>query len=551
MRKNLQRKRYTSLLALALCASLLSAQATWGEIPTAPPVPLETAGGGSAAGGSGAGGQTAGDLASGSAAFQGLISMEGPSAGASGNSAGPGAGSGQSGNAGPGAGESQDTPGAQTGAAGTQTDAAGTQTGNLAPGETSPEAQAPQTGSDQTGSAGPGAGVSQGTAGTQTGGAGTGASVSTLQAPQIQSEGAALIDGSTGKLLYGKNENTQFYPASITKLMTALLVAENCSLDEVVTFSETATTNLESGAVTLNLTAGDQLTVEDCLYALLLKSANEVANGLAEHVDGSVEKFADRMNAKAKELGCLNTNFENPNGLNNAEHKTTPYDMALIARAAFENPVVQKIDSTLSYKIAPTSKNPSGRTVTMGHKMFYSTDSRYYPGIIGGKTGYTSKAGNTLVTGAEKNGVRLIAVVMKSASTHYADTKALLDYGFENYSALMGGASGASAGNRWEQDGDAWHFIKGDGTRAAGEWLTIDGQEYWFDADGVMATGWRQAADGQWYYFRSSGAMARDYWAQSGENWYYLGSDGLMVRSAYTPDGYYVDENGAWVQPES
>lgn len=225
--------------------------------------------------------------------------------------------------------------------------------------------------------------------------------------------------------------------------------------------------------------------------------------------------------------------------------------MALIARAAFENPVVQKIDSTLSYKIAPTSKNPSGRTVTMGHKMFYSTDSRYYPGIIGGKTGYTSKAGNTLVTGAEKNGVRLIAVVMKSASTHYADTKALLDYGFENYSALMGGASGASAGNRWEQDGDAWHFIKGDGTRAAGEWLTIDGQEYWFDADGVMATGWRQAADGQWYYFRSSGAMARDYWAQSGENWYYLGSDGLMVRSAYTPDGYYVDENGVWVQPES
>ena len=551
MRKNLQRKRYTSLLALALCASLLSAQAAWGEIPTAPPVPLETAGGGLAAGGSGAGGQTAGDLASGSAAFQGLISMEGPSAGASGNSAGPGAGSGQSGSAGPGAGESQDTPGAQTGAAGTQTDAAGTQTGNLAPGETSPEAQAPQTGSDQTGSAGPGAGVSQGTAGTQTGGAGTGASVSTLQAPQIQSEGAALIDGSTGKLLYGKNENTQFYPASITKLMTALLVAENCSLDEVVTFSETATTNLESGAVTLNLTAGDQLTVEDCLYALLLKSANEVANGLAEHVDGSVEKFADRMNAKAKELGCLNTNFENPNGLNNAEHKTTPYDMALIARAAFENPVVQKIDSTLSYKIAPTSKNPSGRTVTMGHKMFYSTDSRYYPGIIGGKTGYTSKAGNTLVTGAEKNGVRLIAVVMKSASTHYADTKALLDYGFENYSALMGGASGASAGNRWEQDGDAWHFIKGDGTRAAGEWLTIDGQEYWFDADGVMATGWRQAADGQWYYFRSSGAMARDYWAQSGENWYYLGSDGLMVRSAYTPDGYYVDENGVWVQPES
>ena len=371
-------------------------------------------------------------------------------------------------------------------------------------------------------------------------------SVSTQKEPQIQAQGAVLLDGKTGKLLYGKNENTQFYPASITKLMTALLVAENCSLNETVTFSKTATTNLESGAVTLNLVEGDQLSVQDCLYALMLKSANEVANGLAEHVSGSIEKFADKMDERAKQLGCQNTNFENPNGLNNAQHLTTPYDMALIAKAAFENPTVQKVTSTLSYKVAPTSKNPSGKTVTMGHKMFYSTDSRYYPGIIGGKTGYTSKAGNTLVTAVERDGVRLIAVVMKASGTHYEDTKALLDYGFEYYDSLTTGNPAGT--NCWEKNGDNWYFVKADGSRAASEWLTVDGQEYWFDADGTMATGWRQGADGVWYYFRDSGAMAKDYWAKNGEIWYYLGSNGAMLKNTYTPDGYYVDATGAWVQ---
>ena len=178
--------------------------------------------------------------------------------------------------------------------------------------------------------------------------------------------------------------------------------------------------------------------------------------------------------------------------------------------------------------------------------MFYSTDSRYYEGIIGGKTGYTSKAGNTLVTGAERDGVRLIAVIMKSSSTHYQDTKALLDYGFENYQALTGGAQ--TSGNRWEASGNDWYFIKENGERAAGEWMTIDGAEYWFDADGKMATGWRQAANGKWYYFRSGGAMAKDYWVRSGESWFYVGSDGAMVTNAYTPDGYYVGADGVWVQ---
>ena len=239
--------------------------------------------------------------------------------------------------------------------------------------------------------------------------------------PQVKAEGAVLMDAATGKVLFGKNQDMQFYPASITKVMTALLVLERCSLNDTVTFSASATTNLESGAVSLGISEGDQLTVEQCLYGLLLKSANEIGNGLAEHVAGSVSAFADLMNARARELGCKNTHFTNPHGLNDTAHKTTPYDMALIMRAALQNETFRKIDTTTSYEF-PATKKSAAKTITMGHKMMYPTDSRYYEGIIGGKTGYTSKAGNTLVTGAQRNGVRLIAVVMKASGSHYTDT---------------------------------------------------------------------------------------------------------------------------------
>lgn len=355
------------------------------------------------------------------------------------------------------------------------------------------------------------------------------------EAPEIQSAGAVLMDASTGNLLYSKNADTKYYPASITKLMTALLVAEKADLSDTVTFSKTATTNLESGAVTLGLVEGDTLTVEQCMYGLLLKSANEVANGLAEHVSGSISDFAALMNARAKELGCTGTNFVNPNGLNNSNHYTTPHDMALIARAAFQNQTVQKVASTLTYQI-PATKNASARTITLGHKMLNSSDSRYYSGVIGGKTGFTSLAGNTLVTCAERNGVRLIAVIMKSNSTHYSDTKALLDYGF------------ALKSSGWYQNGTKWYYIKQDNTRAANEWQKIEDEYYWFDSDGAMATGWREFANGAWYYFKSSGAMASNYWIKNGGKWYYLGNEGAMLKNTVTPDGYKLGASGEWTE---
>lgn len=416
-----------------------------------------------------------------------------------------------------------------------------------------------------------------------TAGSGEGQSES-VQEPVIAAEGAVVIEASTGKVLFAKNAETKYYPASITKLMTALLVAENCNLDDTVTFSATATTNLEAGAVSLNLTEGDKLTVRQCLYALLLKSANEVGNALAEHVAGSNAKFADMMNAKAAALGCTNTHFTNPHGLNDANHYTTPHDMALIARAAFENGTVRTVASTLSYQLPATKKN-AARTITMGHKMLNPSDSRYYPGMIGGKTGYTSKAGNTLVTAVEQDGVRLIAVVMKSKSTHYTDTKALLDYGFavlkqQNSSGTdgsgaagpggggsgtgsgtggvsgggsgtgtgTGGGPGASQAAGWQQDGNGWYYVKSDGTRAASQWLELGGETYWFDSNAYMANGWRQFDNGAWYYFRSSGAMAKNYWVETNGQYFYLGGDGVMLKDTVTPDGYRVDGNGVWVQ---
>lgn len=253
----------------------------------------------------------------------------------------------------------------------------------------------------------------------------------------VQAEGAILMDADTGTVLWGQNIHTEYFPASITKVMTALLVIENCNLDETVTFSHNAVYNVESGSSNAGINEGDTMSVRDCLYALLLKSANESANALAEHVAGTTDAFADMMNTRARELGCTNTHFANPSGLNNPEHYTSPYDMALIARAAFNNPTFQEIDSTTYYKLPANSINPDGLAIYPGHKMMRKSSPYYYPGIVGGKTGYTTLAGNTLITCAEKNGLKLITIILKGSTPQYwADTKNLLDFGFENFVSL-------------------------------------------------------------------------------------------------------------------
>lgn len=252
----------------------------------------------------------------------------------------------------------------------------------------------------------------------------------------IEADGGIVIDADTGTVLYGTNIHEQYFPASITKILTALVVIENCDLDEVVTFSHNAVYNVEANSSNMGMDTGDKLTVRECLYGLMLKSANEAGNALAEHVAGSIEDFSVMLNDKAQQLGCRNSNFVNPSGLNNPEHKTTAYDMALISKAAFENKVFVEIDSALYYDISPTKRFPEGFRVYPHHKMMKKNESVYYPGVIGGKTGYTSLAGNTLVTCAERDGVKLIAVILNGHQTHYTDTKILLDFGFKYFQSI-------------------------------------------------------------------------------------------------------------------
>lgn len=252
----------------------------------------------------------------------------------------------------------------------------------------------------------------------------------------IEADGGILMDADTGTILYGKNEDQAYYPASITKILTALIVLKECDLDEMVTFSHDDVYNVEAGSSSAGIDEGDVLTVRDCLYALLLASANESANALACHVSGSREAFAELMNEQAKSLGCTGSHFANPSGLNDENHYTTAHDMALIAQEAIKNPDFVEISGTRSYQMAPTKKNPEGGYVANHHNMVKQNTSVTYPGAFAGKTGYTSLAGNTLVTCARRDGITLIAVVLNGHQTHYQDTKALFDFGFSKFQSL-------------------------------------------------------------------------------------------------------------------
>lgn len=254
--------------------------------------------------------------------------------------------------------------------------------------------------------------------------------------PMIGAESAILMDVDTGIVLYEKNVHEQLYPASTTKLLTALLVIENSTMDETVTFSHDAIFNIERDSSHIGIDVGEQLTIEQCLYGLLLGSANEVAYALAEHVGGDLDSFIDMMNARAAQLGCTDTHFANANGLPQVDHYTSAYDLALIARECYKNETLSKISGTAHYTIPPTNIQTEERPLDNHHQML--TGFQYaYDGIVGGKTGYTEEARQTLVTCAQRNGLRLVCVIMKEESPNqFLDTAELFDYGFNNFQKL-------------------------------------------------------------------------------------------------------------------
>lgn len=254
--------------------------------------------------------------------------------------------------------------------------------------------------------------------------------------PSVYAQSAIVMEADTGMILYSKDMEAKNYPASITKIMTALVALEHCELNEEIEYSYHATHSIEYGSSSIARTEGEILTVEESLYALMLASANECANALAEHVAGSNEEFAKLMNAKAEELGCVNTHFSNPSGLHDENHYTCSYDMALITKAALENEDFRRIAGTDYYTLRATNKNDEAHWMQNHHYMIapYRTDKYLDDTIFAGKTGYTTDALNTLVTCGTRNDMDVIVVTMRTQSTGergvplFTDTAALLDY---------------------------------------------------------------------------------------------------------------------------
>lgn len=256
------------------------------------------------------------------------------------------------------------------------------------------------------------------------------------EGPKVMAETAIVMDIDTEEILYAKGIDEKRAPASTTKIMTAMLAIEKVPFDTQITFTDEVN-NIEAGSTHIGIKPGETLTMKDCAYAILLASANEVSSGVAEYIGTTVPAFVDMMNQRAKELGCTNTNFVNANGLYDENHYTTARDLAIIAKAAFQNETFREIVKTPYYIVPKTNLTDEERWLNNHHKMILQ-GPEYYEGCLGGKTGYTEKAGNTLVTYAERNGRRLVCVILADINivAQYTDTRSLLDYGFDSFQPL-------------------------------------------------------------------------------------------------------------------
>lgn len=253
--------------------------------------------------------------------------------------------------------------------------------------------------------------------------------------PQITAQAAILMDANTGIILYAKNIHEKLYPASTTKILTSLLAMENGNLDDMVSFSHEAVFSVPLGGSNMGMDEGEAITLEEALYGILVASANEVSNAVAEYVSGSISDFTDLMNERAAQLGCTDSHFINANGLFDENHYTSAYDLALISRAFFQNEMLCKISNTPRYHFEPSETQPDDFYKKNKHQLI--TGELPYEGVIGGKTGYTDQSRQTLVTCAEQNGMKLICVVFKEESPNqFTDTIELFNYGFQNFQIL-------------------------------------------------------------------------------------------------------------------
>lgn len=245
--------------------------------------------------------------------------------------------------------------------------------------------------------------------------------------PATSAAAVVVMEQSSGRVLHSSNMNAELYPASTTKIMTALLTLENMELDDKITLPQNY---VNVGETSLGLKPGARQTVEELLMAMMLRSANDAAQALAIGVAGSVEAFADMMNARAAELGMKHSHFVNPHGLHNSKHYSSAYDLAIVARAALEHEEFRRIINTDSFTVKKVNGEEDFR---VGNRNGLLPRYQYADGV---KTGYTRQAGNCFVSSATKDGMQLIAVVLNSSDI-YAEAEALLEWGFANYSPTM------------------------------------------------------------------------------------------------------------------
>ena len=257
------------------------------------------------------------------------------------------------------------------------------------------------------------------------------------QGPEITSEAAVILEDSTDTTLYAKNMDEVLYPGSTVKIMTCLLALENSNLTDEVTMTATGVSGVTDGGANISAQLDEVFTMEQCLYAIMVASANDIALQVAEHIGGSVENFVAMMNTRAAQLGCTNTVFTNPTGLPDENQHTTAHDMALIMKAATENPSFSPIASANTYTIPATNVSGGARSLTSKFTMTNNSSDAYYQGCLGGKEGFTEASQSTLVCSAQRNDVTLICVILKGASGQTDDEAiTLLDYGFSNFQLL-------------------------------------------------------------------------------------------------------------------
>ena len=263
--------------------------------------------------------------------------------------------------------------------------------------------------------------------------------------PDIQAEAAILIDADTGRVLWSKNGEERHYPASMTKMMTCLLGIQLMPPDAKVTISQAAASTED---LPLHIARGDVLTAEELMRGMMMVSDNGAAVAIAEHIDGSAAVFAERMNEKAQEIGMQNTHFANPNGLTDPNHYSTPHDMARLAQYAMKNPVFRDFVRQKERRV--TWIAPSGKTLM-------AENTNELLGRYEGKTGWTSAAGGCLAASAERQGVHLIAVLMKAPdeTTRFSDMRKILDYGFASVTLVKGPTIKEASRHAWVKGGTA------------------------------------------------------------------------------------------------